>query len=195
MTQVLSDVSSVTGLGGVVFSEGPYTDTAFATLLIAAYRANYQIRIPGFDPFMQENIPTIDSFQQNGTPEGTVLDVKTTETDGANFESDVNELVADHPTSTAAGLMVVPALNPFDVQLVPGVVNILGSLPESFMAEIYTEPLEEEIPGTTDIETVTSLAYQRTSAGWSLMNGQAFNDYTPVESKAGEDHTAQENED
>lgn len=195
MSDILSSTTPLSGEGGVVFEYGPYSNADFAALLIQAYKANYQIRLPNFEPFMQENIPSIESWQANGTPEGQAIDIPAQETDGSNVEGDLASLIADHSESTTAGLMVQPTLNPFEVTLVSGVVDILSTAPESFICEIFTAPVQEVDPATKQTVTVTSINYQNTSNGWELTSSQGFNAYEPMQGSATTDYTGEENVD
>ena len=180
-TPILSNSTPLTGNSNVVFETGPYTDAAFATLLIQAYLAGYEVRLPNFEPFMQENIPSITSYRANGTVEGGVLDIPTQETDGANFESDVNEILSDHSESTTTGISEIPDPSTYGVQMVSGVVDILSTQPEAFLVEIFTGSVEEIDPTSNISELVTSLAYQNTSNGWILTHTDDFNNYEQVE--------------
>lgn len=193
MSDILSSTTPLSGDGGVVFEYGPYSNADFAVLLIQAYKANYQIRLPNFEPFMQENIPSIVSWQANSTPEGQVIDIPAQETDGSNVESDLAQLVADHSESTTAGLMVQPTLNPFEVTLVPGVVDILSNSPEAFICEIFTAPVQEVDPATQQTVTVTSINYQNTSNGWELTSSQGFNANVAMQGSDTTDYVAEEN--
>jgi hypothetical protein len=178
---VLSSTTPLTGEGGVIFSTGPYTNSQFAALLIKAYVANYEVRLPNFEPFVQENIPSITSYQNNGTVEGGTVDIPAQDTDGSNFESDLNEIINNHSDSTATGLFVNPNMNPYSVQLVSGVVDILSNQPEAYIVEIFTGPVEETDPTSGITREVTSIAYQNTSNGWVLTLSQNFDDYGPTE--------------
>lgn len=193
MADILSSTTPLSGVGGVVFDYGPYTDSEFAALLIQAYKANYEVRLPNFEPFMQENIPSITSYQNNGTAEGSIIDIPAQQTDGSNFESDVLTSVSDHLSSTTAGLMVAPELNPYEVSLVPGVVDLLSSAPEAFIVEIFTAPVQEVDPATQQTVTVTSINYQDTANGWVLTSSQGFNDNVAMQGSAGTDYVAEEN--
>ncbi len=195
MSDILSSTTPLSGEDGVVFEYGPYSNAEFATLLIKAYKANYQIRLPNFEPFMQENIPSIETWRANGTVVGQAIDIPPQQTDGSNFESDISSLVADHSESTTTGIMVQPTLDPFEVTLVPGVIDILSTAPESFICEIFTAPVQEVDPATHQTVTVTSINYQNTSNGWVLTSSQGFNAYVPVQGSSTTDYTAEENSD
>ncbi len=195
LSDFLSSTNPLTGVGGVVFTVGPYSNSDFATLLINAYKANYEVRIPNFEPFLQENIPSITSYQQNGTVEGTTVDIPAQNTDGSNFESDIGELVADHPESTAVGISEIPDSSSYGVDIVSGVVDIISNLPESFIAEIYGPQFTEVNPYTNVEYTTTTICYQNTSNGWVLVPSQSFDAYTGVEDSSGVDHPAVDNED
>lgn len=191
---ILSSVTALTGQGGVIFTTGPYSNAEFATLLIKAYMAGYQIRLPNFEPFMQENIPSITSYQNNGTVEGGVVDIPAQTSDGSNLSSDLLEIVSNHPESTTTGISEIPDPSTYGVEIVSGVVDILSTQPESYLVEIFTGPVEETDPTSNIQEVVTSINYQNTSNGWILTRTSNFNDYEPIE-VSGQNEFTTNNED
>ena len=144
---------------------------------------------------MQENIPSITSYQQNGTAEGTTIDIPAQETDGSNFEGDISEVVSNHPESTTVGISEIPDASSYGVEIVNGIVDILSTQPESYIAEIFGPEFTEVNPYTNVEYLTTTICYQNTSNGWVLVPSQSFDAYTGVEDTPGVDHPAVENED
>ncbi len=196
VSDVLSPTTALQGIGNMVFEPGPMTDSEFATMLITAYQNHYDIRLPGFDPFLQENIPSIVSYQQNGTVEGTTIDVAPQTTDGDNMTGDVSELVADHPESTTVGISEVPDPSTYGVSIVSGVVDLLNDQPEDFLVQIFTTPVKEVDPYTNVLdESVSAISYRRDDNGWMYSYTNPYNDYSKMEDFSGVDENTVDNED
>lgn len=194
---VLSSTTPLTGNGGIVFTTGPYTNTQFAALLIMAYMNGYQVRLPNFEPFLQENIPSITSYQANGTVEGGTVDIPTQETDGSNFMGELAQILANHPEETTTGIaesLTPNASSDFGFSIVSGVVDIISNQPESYIVEIFGTEVQETDPTSNISEATNTLAYQNTVNGWVLNLSEDFNDYTQVD-VAGQDEFNVENED
>jgi hypothetical protein len=181
---VLSSTTPLTGNNGVIFTTGPYTNTQFAALLIQAYMNGYQVRLPNFEPFLQENIPSITSYEANGTVEGGTVDIPAQTTGGSNFMGELQQILNNHPEETTTGIaesLTPVASSDFGYTIVSGVVDILSTQPESYIVEIFTPEVQETDPTSNITEYTTTLEYQNTANGWVLNLSQDFNDYVKVE--------------